>query len=124
MDPLIARWDRTVIHPDTPGEDTIVCCLTDDGHRQTVALILDDEYREALGLQLIDRDGDNTTSTVLDGWGADMADAGLEPYDGALTLDADNKPFLRLHFAFGPDVDDADRGQFLTRLGQLVLGNL
>jgi len=52
MDPLIVRWDRTVIHPDDPAEDTIVCCLTEAG--QPVALFLDDELREALGLQLVD----------------------------------------------------------------------
>lgn len=50
--PLIVHWDRTVIHPDDPTEDTVVCCLTEDG--QPVALMLDDELREALGLSLID----------------------------------------------------------------------
>jgi hypothetical protein len=54
MDPLIVRWDRTVIHPELPGGDTIVCCLTEDG--QPVALLLGDELREALGLALIDPD--------------------------------------------------------------------
>lgn len=59
-EPLVARWDRTVIHPASPGdEETIVCCLTDDG--QPIALILDDEYREALGMQLVDPDGDGET---------------------------------------------------------------
>jgi len=59
MDPLIVSWNRTVIHPNpkTPGDPTVVCCLTDDG--QPVALLLDDEYREALGLQLVDPDPDN-----------------------------------------------------------------
>ncbi|MGA5819711.1 hypothetical protein ACPC54_17855 [Kitasatospora sp. NPDC094028] len=56
-DPIAVRWDRTVIHPNPsiPGDDTIVCCLTDDG--RPVALFLDDEYREALGLQLVDPEG-------------------------------------------------------------------
>jgi hypothetical protein len=58
MDPLVIRWDRTVIHPDpTTSDDTIVCCLTDDG--QPVALLLNDELREALGLQLVDPDPEN-----------------------------------------------------------------
>jgi hypothetical protein len=59
MDPLIVRWDRTVIHPDPFGDDdpTIVCCLTEDG--QPVALLLDDEHREALGLALVDPNPDN-----------------------------------------------------------------
>lgn len=59
MDPLIVRWNRTVIHPDPtkPGDQTIVCCLTDDG--RPVALLLGDDLREALGLQLVDPNPDN-----------------------------------------------------------------
>jgi hypothetical protein len=58
MEPLIVRWDRTVIHrnPADPDDRTVVCCLTEDG--QPVALFLNDEHREALGLLLIDPDGD------------------------------------------------------------------
>jgi hypothetical protein len=52
MEPLIIRWDRLVSHPKKSSEDTIVCCLTEDG--QPVALLLDDELREALGLVLVD----------------------------------------------------------------------
>lgn len=51
-DPIVVRWDHLVIHPDKSTDDTIVCCLTDDG--QPVALCLDDELREALALTLID----------------------------------------------------------------------
>lgn len=55
--PIAAHWNRLVIHPETdPTEDTIVCCLTDDGY--PVALFLDDEHREALGMSLLDPDGD------------------------------------------------------------------
>jgi hypothetical protein len=53
--PIVASWDRAVIHPDDPTEPTIVCCRTDGG--KPVALVLDPEHREALGLQLIDPDG-------------------------------------------------------------------
>jgi hypothetical protein len=57
-DPIAVHWNRLVIHPDTdPTDDTIVCCLTDDGH--PVALLLDDEHREALGLVLVDPNGDD-----------------------------------------------------------------
>lgn len=56
MDPLIIRWDRTVIHPGNTSDGTIVCCLTNDG--QPAALLLDDEHREALDLQLIDPEGE------------------------------------------------------------------
>lgn len=54
-EPLRVRWDRTVIHSTGPGDDTIVCCLDQHGH--PVALFLDDDLREALGLALLDPDG-------------------------------------------------------------------
>jgi hypothetical protein len=45
------------MHPnDAEDDQTIVACMTDDG--RPAALFLDDEYREALGLQLVDPDGD------------------------------------------------------------------
>ncbi|MFG3228153.1 hypothetical protein ACGF07_25675 [Kitasatospora sp. NPDC048194] len=61
---------------------------------------------------------------TLTGWAADMADAGLEPYDGTLTLDADDKPYLRVHLAFSPDATDRDREGFTTQLGHLILREL
>jgi hypothetical protein len=54
--PLAIHWDRTVIHPDAdPTDNTIVCCLVTDT-RQPVALLLNDEHREALGLLLVEPD--------------------------------------------------------------------
>jgi hypothetical protein len=66
----------------------------------------------------------DTTAPKLDGWAADMAAADLEPFDGAITLDADDKPFVRLHFAFATGMDDTDREGFLMKLSQVVLRNL
>lgn len=55
---LTVRWDRTVIHPkEDPTEPTIVCCIAADTG-QPVALHLDDEHREALGLMLVDPYGE------------------------------------------------------------------
>jgi hypothetical protein len=60
-EPLAVRWDRTVIHPDAdPTDDTIVCCIADTG--QPVALFLDDEHREALGLALVDPNPEDATA--------------------------------------------------------------
>jgi hypothetical protein len=59
-DPLTIRWDREVWHAESDTDDTIVCCLTDDG--QPVALLLDDEHREALGLILIDPTGESEST--------------------------------------------------------------
>ncbi|MGW4648084.1 hypothetical protein [Kitasatospora sp. NPDC004289] len=59
MDPILIHWDRTVIDPNPadPDDPTVVCCLTNDG--QPVALLLDNELREALGLLLVDPDPAN-----------------------------------------------------------------
>ncbi|MFB9558592.1 hypothetical protein [Streptomyces roseoviridis] len=67
VEPLVVRWDRTVIHPQDPRDDTIVCCLTDDG--RPVALLLNDELREALGGLLADPwdQNDPTVEHDLDG---------------------------------------------------------
>lgn len=57
LTPIPLHWDRLVMHPDGSQDDhTIVCCATDNG--QPAALFLDDEHREALGLQLLLPDGD------------------------------------------------------------------
>lgn len=56
-DPLAIRWVGSVIHPDAdPTENTIVCCADQQGG--PVALMLDAEHREALGLSLIDPNGE------------------------------------------------------------------
>lgn len=54
-------------------------------------------------------------------WATELATAGLNPYDGTLTLGGDDQPFARIHLAFHPDMDDADRAAFLTTLGRVVL---
>ena len=56
IDPLELSWSKGVSHPDDPAEDTIVECTAADG--RLVALFLDAEHREALGLQLVDPNGE------------------------------------------------------------------
>lgn len=60
----------------------------------------------------------------LAGWATELTTAGLEPYDGTLTLDGDDQPFARIHLAFHPDMDDTDRNKFLITLGRVVLREL
>ncbi|MFD0347298.1 hypothetical protein ACFQ0M_17065 [Kitasatospora aburaviensis] len=57
-------------------------------------------------------------------WASELADDCLEPYDGTLTLDADGKPFVRVHLAFATDADERDREGFTTRLGRAILREL
>lgn len=55
--PIPLHWDRLVMHPNSSDDDqTVVACMTDDG--RPAALFLDDELREALGLMLVDPDGE------------------------------------------------------------------
>ncbi|AEW92995.1 MULTISPECIES: hypothetical protein [Streptomycetaceae] len=55
--PLSIHWARHVIYPGPASdEDTIVCCMTDDG--RPAALFLDDDLREALGAALLDPNGE------------------------------------------------------------------
>ncbi|WP_406530722.1 hypothetical protein [Streptomyces sp. I8-5] len=62
--PLEVSWDRLVCHPAEPGGDTVVCCKTATGH--PVALVLDDDLREALGLLLVDPDPDPDDAEPFD----------------------------------------------------------
>lgn len=96
---LVVRWDRTVIHPDDPRDDTIVCCLAEDG--RPVALFLDDELREALGLVLvdptdqrdfdIDRDPGRVTYTLTDTDPQDGRPAAPLPASNATTPPAQTR---------------------------------
>lgn len=55
--PLVLRWDRLVMHSNGSEDDsTIVACTTE--HGRPAALFLDDEHREALGMQLVDPTGE------------------------------------------------------------------
>lgn len=63
-DPVVVHWDRTVLHPEADDiQETIVCCLTTDG--RPVALFLDEEHREALGLLLVEPHGDGEAEPSL-----------------------------------------------------------
>ena len=42
-------------------------------------------------------------------WAVNLGADGLEPYDGQLTLDGDDKPIARIHFAFAPDMPEEMR---------------
>jgi hypothetical protein len=59
LTPIPVHWDRLVMHPTGQDPHTIVCCSNEQGH--PVALFLDDEHREALGLQLVEPDPDLPT---------------------------------------------------------------
>jgi hypothetical protein len=78
QDFFVARWNMTVIHPSDPAQDTVVCCLTDDG--SPVALMLSAELREALGLILVDPDGEMDQPSELVVYRAEHDSIGLGTY--------------------------------------------
>lgn len=71
-----------------------------------------------------------TVHDLIDGaadvsaWAVDLGADGLEPSANAITLDGDDKPLARIHFAFSPDMDEATRAAFAARLAHLMAGAL
>ncbi|MER8158123.1 hypothetical protein [Streptomyces sp. NPDC094472] len=61
-------------------------------------------------------------------WAVNLGADGLEPDGHTLQLGIDpgdgDQPRVRLHFAFAPDMTDADRDRFVMRLGRAITGHL
>lgn len=61
-------------------------------------------------------------------WAVNLGADGLQPDGHTLQLGVDpgdgDRPRVRMHFAFHPDMDDARRDQFVMRLSKAVLNNL
>lgn len=53
-------------------------------------------------------------------WAVNLGADGLEPYDGQLTLDGDEKPIARIHFAFEPGMPEEMRMALVTGVGQEI----
>ncbi|MGK3107912.1 MULTISPECIES: hypothetical protein [Streptomyces] len=71
----------------------------------------------------------NGAADVSD-WAVALGADGLEPDGHTLQLgasdgsDSDDEPTVRLHFAFHPDMEAADRDRFVVQLSKVVLRNL
>lgn len=50
-------------------------------------------------------------------WAVDIGADGLEPDEHQFTLKAGETPFIRVHFAFAPDLSDEGRTAFVEGLG-------
>lgn len=57
-------------------------------------------------------------------WAINLGADGLEPSSHVLNLDGDDKPVVRLHMAFHPDMDEADRARFGMALARVMANNL
>ncbi|MEE1813483.1 hypothetical protein PUR59_00220 [Streptomyces sp. SP18ES09] len=56
--------------------------------------------------------------------GRDLGADGLHPYDGQLTLDGDDKPIARIHFAFAPDMPEDMRMALVQGVGSAIARHL
>ncbi|MFF8839600.1 hypothetical protein [Streptomyces sp. NPDC015130] len=57
-------------------------------------------------------------------WAVNLGADGLQPYDGQLTLDGDDKPFARIHFAFAPDMPEDMRMALVQGVGSAIARHL
>lgn len=69
-----------------------------------------------------------TKAADVSEWAVNLGADGLEPDAHTLQLGEDpgdgNRPRVRMHFAFHPDMPDADRDHFVMALSKVVLRNL
>lgn len=57
-------------------------------------------------------------------WAVDLGADGLEPSPHVLNLDGDDKPVVRIHMAFDPDMPERDRQCFGMALAQVMANSL
>ncbi|MBX9425473.1 hypothetical protein [Streptomyces lateritius] len=57
-------------------------------------------------------------------WAVNLGADGLEPYDGQLTLNGDDKPFARIHFAFDQDMPEEMRMALVQGVGNEIARHL
>ena len=107
--------------------------LTQDPDFMGIGERMDDELWQSLTQDAFDVAQSSicdliTSAANLSEWAVNLGADGLEP-DGhtiQLGVDPDNgdKPQIRMHFAFAPDMEQADRDQFVLELSKVVLKNL
>jgi hypothetical protein len=56
-------------------------------------------------------------------WAVNLGADGLEPSPHVINLDGDNGPFVRIHFAFHPDMPERDRQRFGLAFAQAIADN-
>ena len=65
-----------------------------------------------------------TSAADTSTWAVNLGADGLVPYDGQLTLDGDDKPFARIHFAFAPDMPEDMRMALVQGVGTEIARHL
>ncbi|WP_329291923.1 hypothetical protein [Streptomyces pseudovenezuelae] len=65
----------------------------------------------------------NGAADVSD-WAVDLGADGLEPDEHKITLKVDERPIVRVHFAFAPELSETSRDLFATALGEVAAREL
>lgn len=113
----------------TATEDPDYCCVREQMEDWTPIPSRPGDYWDELG----EGDFDTAQRAIHDliegaadtsAWAVNLGADGLEASDSAVTLDGDDKPLVRIHFAFSPDMDEATRVAFAARLAHLMAGAL
>lgn len=65
-----------------------------------------------------------TDAADVSEWAVNLGADGLEPYDGQLTIDGDDKPIARIHFAFAPDMPEEMRMALVQGVGTEIARHL
>lgn len=65
-----------------------------------------------------------TGAADVSAWAVQLGADGLQPEDHTLSVDADDRPLVRLHCAFAPDLDDAARTSFVAGLARVLANGL
>lgn len=129
-----ARQHAAAIRSITPSE---IADHMDRGHvpsteesRRTWAELLNHEGDDTAEFNAARQQIDDLIGSAanVSEWAVALGADGLEPDGHTLQLGVDpgngDKPRVRLHFAFAPDMTGPDRDHFVMQLSRVVLANL
>lgn len=110
------------------GEGMEDACVesTSDGDRKTWGELLPYEADDGDAFNQAQRKIHSLVQKAADlsEWAVNLGADGLEPDDCQLKFLAGDKPIIRVHFAFAPELDDDAREAFVTALGEAAAREL
>ncbi|MFE7105599.1 hypothetical protein ACFU98_10760 [Streptomyces sp. NPDC057575] len=96
-------WKNLLVTLDETGDDEDYAAY-DDAQRQIYDLI--------------------NGAADISQWAVDLGADGLEPEEHSLTINGDDRPIARIHFAFEPDMPDEMRAALVEGIGQAIADHL
>ncbi|MGY6019543.1 hypothetical protein [Streptomyces spinosirectus] len=105
----------------SPIEST---CFDASGERQAPGLTWDQLDGTQFGE--VQRAVDDLLGKAADvsEWAIGLGADGLEPEEHAITLRGDERPIVRVHFAFAPELSDAAREAFVVGIGETAASGM